>query len=581
MMVNTNITDEIMRNLMRVNTQALATRMERMSSGLRVNRAGDDPSGLAISKGMQSQLRGLTTGIQNMQDGISVVQTMDGGLEVVHNILLRIRDLATRAANEAPMTAADRKKADDECAALVREVDREARAVTFNTKRILQGGSEAAGISWFSDNGGTYSMYMTSGTGTTPIPLTNDPSSNVNPKWSPDESKVLFSTNRDGNYELYVQNADGSNVKRLTNSAGDDLRGVWSPDGTKVAYQAAGDHIIVMNADGSNAMDLTAAGEQNIFPLWSPDGSRLSYVSTTGVFVINADGTGRTLVSTPVTPRWDQGAQWSPDGSKVAFSLNGDIYAANTDGSGMAQLTNTADQDIYPFWSPDGSEISFTRQMGNDEIFVMNADGTNARDITNNPARELQGATGNPWSDDGGQITFSRDAGGGLEVFGANADGTGAAQLTTTPGDNYFTDWAPPYRVQAVQAGPDNEAEDRFSMTFPKVTAKVLGIRGASLRTVEGARAALDAAGQALDAVAVERQQLGELQNRMKHATNDSTAQFMGISGANSRIVDADFAWEITGMTRDMIVAKSGQAMASQAFSEVYVVARLIGINLK
>ncbi len=114
---------------------------ERLSSSLRINWASDDPSGLYLAKYAEANTRGTRMAINNVQDGISLIHTIDSGLNEIQQMLFRIRDLAVRAANEATLkaTCQDRTKLNNEAQTLIDEIDRQAAAVTFNTKPILQG----------------------------------------------------------------------------------------------------------------------------------------------------------------------------------------------------------------------------------------------------------------------------------------------------------------------------------------------------------------------------------------------------------------------------------------------------------
>lgn len=112
--------------------------MEKLSSGLRINRAGDDAAGLAISEKMRGQIRGLDQASANSQDAISLIQTAEGALNETHSILQRQRELATQAANDTN-TAEDRKNIQDEMDQLGKEIDRIASTTQFNTKNLLDG----------------------------------------------------------------------------------------------------------------------------------------------------------------------------------------------------------------------------------------------------------------------------------------------------------------------------------------------------------------------------------------------------------------------------------------------------------
>jgi flagellin len=112
--------------------------MEKLSSGLRINRAGDDAAGLAISEKMRGQIRGLDQAIRNAQDGISLIQTAEGALNETHSILQRMRELATQASNDTA-TIDDRKEIQKEINQLLDEIDRISTDTEFNTQKLLDG----------------------------------------------------------------------------------------------------------------------------------------------------------------------------------------------------------------------------------------------------------------------------------------------------------------------------------------------------------------------------------------------------------------------------------------------------------
>jgi len=133
-------------NLMALNTHrqlsivndASSKSMEKLSSGYRINRAGDDAAGLSISEKMRAQIRGLNQASRNAQDGISMIQTAEGALQETQSILQRMRELAVQAANDTNVDA-DRSAIQDELSTLIEEIDRIATSTTFNEKKLLNG----------------------------------------------------------------------------------------------------------------------------------------------------------------------------------------------------------------------------------------------------------------------------------------------------------------------------------------------------------------------------------------------------------------------------------------------------------
>ena len=194
--------------------------------------------------------------------------------------------------------------------------------------------------------------------------------------------------------------------------------------------------LYVVNADGSGLRRLPlnprSKSASLLHPLvWSPDGRTIH----SGPHLVRTDGSGsRWLSYIPLT------AVWSPDGRRIAFaasrgptpgpprySSQSDIYVMNADGSGTRKLTHNALQNAEPAWSPDGRKIAFrSTRNGNRDIYVMNADGSGKRNLTRNAAWDSRPS----WSPDGRKIAFVSNRDGRLEAYVMNADGSGQRNLT-------------------------------------------------------------------------------------------------------------------------------------------------------
>lgn len=139
MIINHNLSAMNAHRNMMINNTNSAKSMEKLSSGLRINRAGDDAAGLAISEKMRGQIRGLDQASRNSQDAISMIQTAEGGLNETHSILQRMRELAVQSANDTNV-GADRGAIQDEMNQLSSEIDRISTTTEFNTQSLLNGG---------------------------------------------------------------------------------------------------------------------------------------------------------------------------------------------------------------------------------------------------------------------------------------------------------------------------------------------------------------------------------------------------------------------------------------------------------
>ena len=218
-------------------------------------------------------------------------------------------------------------------------------------------------------------IYSVRSDGTHPTRLTNHPGIDQDPAWSPDGTRIAFTSDRDGPLVIFVMNADGSEVRRLTNEPLPSSRPAWSPDGTRIAFVSrlsqTRDDVYVIDADGTNRVRLTTHPETDTDPAWSPDGTRIAFSSTrTGdgdIYVMNADGSNVTRLTTHT--RWDGQPAWSSDGGKLAFAREACatdwftyftcyrvITVASAFGGGQAEVGLGED----PQWSRDGSRIAVT-----------------------------------------------------------------------------------------------------------------------------------------------------------------------------------------------------------------------------
>jgi len=138
MRINNNLLALNTHRQLGINNTAVQKSVEKLSSGYRINRAGDDAAGLSISEKMRAQIRGLNMASRNAQDAISLIQTAEGALNETHAILQRMRELAVQAANDTNESV-DRQAIQTELTELVKEIDRIADTTTFNEKKILDG----------------------------------------------------------------------------------------------------------------------------------------------------------------------------------------------------------------------------------------------------------------------------------------------------------------------------------------------------------------------------------------------------------------------------------------------------------
>jgi Tol biopolymer transport system component len=234
-------------------------------------------------------------------------------------------------------------------------------------------------------------IWLMDADGANEVLILGDSTDDWNPAWSPDGTQIAYQTDGDSSQDIYVMNADGTSPVNLTdNPFGNDGTPNWSPDGSKIVFMSQRDssrQIYVMNADGSAQTRVLTSANEDRRPVWSPDGQKIAFFSTgpgidvRQLSVMNADGSGLHALSDGT--QWFEYPRWSPDGSQIAFSGDDgtgwqDIWVMNADGSNMDNVTMTPSDDEWePFWSPDGSQIVFQKTGATTNLAVMDADGGN------------------------------------------------------------------------------------------------------------------------------------------------------------------------------------------------------------
>ncbi|KAF0134214.1 MAG: fibronectin I domain-containing protein, partial [Candidatus Saganbacteria bacterium] len=264
--------------------------------------------------------------------------------------------------------------------------------------------------------------------------LTTSDAWDIEPTWSPDGSKIAFSSNRSGDYEIYIMNSDGANYINLTNNPAYDGKPKWSPDSTKITFvsdRSGNKDIWTMNSDGSNLKQLTDLTIIDNDPCWSPDSSKIAFSSNRSgnynIWEINADGSSipKKITSgeaNDIEPSW---SKWGIAFTSDRFG-NKEIWMIDENGTQEAfRLTN--DRNYEPCWSPfaiplsDGSNrplITFTsNRQGNPDIFVMDTDGVDqSKSLTDYTNTDCNPA----WSPDGAKVAYASFKDGQYDVWVMN-----------------------------------------------------------------------------------------------------------------------------------------------------------------
>jgi Tol biopolymer transport system component len=232
-----------------------------------------------------------------------------------------------------------------------------------------------------SDRGGQVDLWTMRTDGTGLARLTNDKELDEMAEWSPNRKQIAWTRGGEESPEgeIWVMNADGTGRRQVTSNTFSDNAVAWSPDGRQLAYRSIRDDnnydIYVIGVDGTNERRLTTDGARDLLPDWSPDGTRITFtrarIGASAIYTMNAtDGSDvRQLTDDSLGAGL---SLYSPDGSRIAFADNfagpgeKDVWVMNADGSGLRQVTNTVDLELPHSWSPDGARVAaeFARVTG-------------------------------------------------------------------------------------------------------------------------------------------------------------------------------------------------------------------------
>ena len=247
---------------------------------------------------------------------------------------------------------------------------------------------------FITDGSGNKEIYIARYNGDDIQQITRNGTINLSPQWSPDGSRMIYTSYKDGQPYLYLRDLSSGFESRLLDKPGINIGGRWSPDGTKVAATLSIDgnpELYLVDVKTRTLTKITRSYGIDVSPTWSPDGKRLAFVSDRAgnphIYMIKSDGSG--LKRLTYEGKYNTSPAWSPRNDRIAFSRLVDgkfhIFLIRPDGRDIVRLTATGDNDI-PTWSPDGRYIAYNSlQEGGDEgkhaIYIMRSDGSQRKKV--------------------------------------------------------------------------------------------------------------------------------------------------------------------------------------------------------
>lgn len=560
------------RNLGFNNTQANKA-LEKLSSGYKINRAGDDAAGLAISEKMRGQIRGLNMAQKNAQDGISLIQTAEGALNEVHAMLQRGRELAVQAANDTNV-ADDRVALQKEVNQILDEINDIAHRTEFNTKKILKGGAP-----------------------------TSDPSADkISPEMKDLTEKLL--TSMLGNAEKavtdaygltpdvvdvevnYVNEAEGGRVAWVSvatetrtsggtttvNSYPTDITfdtadfgkegGMWIEKDRIVAHE-------MVHAVMGGAID----GFSNL-PGWFTEGTAELVAGANERVIGSLSNQAGKSFSTLSTNQ----AQMKTELQKLITDHFGEIdtsdgYSASFLAATYLSKNLTAGKDMKGFVGALAAgktlDQAFADNTGyaNTAAFEADFKVNGAEYFKDKPFTNtgsiLAGQSGYTDTDTG----LIADTAATPTLFNytwheSTGGSTNAAPLEIP--ENFY------FHIGA-------NSGQAIDVDLPNISTNGLGIQGLSISLQDSANKAIAKFDTAISKVSDSRSNLGAVQNRLEHTINNLGSTAENLTAAESRIRDTDMAAEMMNFTKQNILMQAAQSMLAQANQQPQGVLQLLG----
>jgi len=592
-----------------ITTKSQAKSTEKLSSGYKINRAADDAAGLAISEKMRKQIRGLTQASANAQDGISAVQTAEGALTEVHDMLQRMNELAVKAGN-GTQSESDRESIQDEIDQLITEIDRVSETTKFNETYLLKGSGknknagEVSGHIGAAGNDKVVDGMVTKAKGNI-FAGTMDMSTSSKLDAGTEDTATITYLDADGNRRtkdvtFKTGNDAKGTAKNLADAINedDDLKKLF-----KASSDAGGKISVESKLNGSKTDDTKNAVQAIQFE--SLNASSTAQRFNTFVGMAKSD-----MIDTTE-------AAWED----LRTAAVGESYAIEV--GSFADKTSAGSVTTGTFQLTDGNSITI-----NGKTYTYDANKTDSNANSFKTLKELQDLLGNDYEVSaqitGTQVlkTCSTKGNAASDVirteeaaFSTEIDKTKAGYTTNAVGSIQGSDFATQPEAKALvtdqtvvaevkdmkltinisekstinqasdimnfslQVGADTTEENKISVDIQSMSAKSLGIDNVTVTGPDSTNAdeAVNTIADAITQVSKQRSALGAIQNRLEHTINNLDNVVENTTSAESAIRDTDMATEMVRYSNNNILAQAGQAMLAQANQANQGVLSLLG----
>lgn len=548
MVINHNISAMNAQRNMGINSKHASSSMEKLSSGLRINRAADDAAGLSISEKMRGQIRGLDKASTNAEDGISLVQTAEGALNETHSILQRMRELAVQSSN-GTNTDDDREALQEEITQLKDEVNRISTTTEFNTKKLLDGslnGGEATSTAGAAVFKGTQGKTVAAAAAMDLTASANKVDYTVADTINIDGTDIKVDWNK------YLSDDDKSKLELKYGDA--SVTAAQLKDATKVLENAIN---AAIDDSGASVEHVKVSQASSVFTISSTSKGSESKVSIGDTAAKSVLGeimrSDNTAIAATAKTETDTVGKWTAtetiaNTEKIRVTINGKDMS-------VTMQTVSAGADMKTVAASLQSQINTAIATENTSGGYAAGDEGSLKDVqvklTDDGRLQVTSADGVVELSDITEGTLEKI---GLDTASTQGGGNGGG-LT--------------FQIGANQ-------NQTMNVTIGDMGASALGINGVNVSKQAGAESAITTVDKAIKKVSAQRSKLGAVQNRLDHTINNLNTSSENLSAAESRIRDTDMASEMSEYSKNNILQQASQAMLAQAKSQPENVLQLL-----
>jgi flagellin len=553
LVINTNIASLNAQRSLSNAQSAVATSIQRLSTGLRINSARDDAAGLAIASRMTSQINGLGQAVRNANDATSLAQTADGALATAGNILQRIRTLAVQSAN-GTNSSIDRASLNAEVQQLTQELQRISTSTQYNGMNLLDGSFSTANFQIGANANQTISVnsgnFQTRAYGSYRI-----------------GGLAANSTSGFGDLTVGTTNSTGGTGYGDVNLALSTGAGNGNTSAVGGA-SSAGDFQITSGTGTYNVLYNSGASASDIAAAVNRMNTGVTASAITQVVLGGATGTGSALAQN-TTYTFEIGTQFTNGQAPSSFTtVSFKVGGSATDGSAV-NASGQLNAAVQAFNDASG-QTGFVAQA------VQTENGQWAIELTSQTGQDLR------ISNDTASTTIGGTSVGGIaltdaSVLDGNTNTTDALNLTLNAGNGdgkwsggtndsawvtgrVIFDASAAFTVKAGNNDVFSGGSGTYGGQLQSVAQLNISSYDASVRTIT-------MVDSALDAINSQRSRYGALENRLSYTVNNLQTMATNLASARSGIQDVDYAAEVANLTRAQILQQASTAMLAQANS--------------